>query len=113
MEINNNIKLKYGNIPDEMFEEYLKSLIGKLYKTLCMREDAISTLHIYLESFLIELSGNKELILLLKSDSDFLVLLSILEYFNNNPDEEVRVYKREMFKCIDIVKKMQKKYIDS
>ena len=106
----NDVKTKYGYIPSEIMEEYAKMLVGKVFKILPMREKETETLNVYLESFIIELVGNKSLIENLKYEPLFMSLLSTLEYFVENPDAEVAVYKREIFKCIDIVKKIQEKH---
>jgi len=105
-----DVATKYGYIPAVLMEEYTKILINKVFKILPMREKSEPTLDTYLESFVIELVGNKSLIEHLKYEPLFMSLLSTLEYFVENPDTEISVYKREVFKCIDIVKKIQDKY---
>lgn len=107
------IQINYDAIPDELFGNYLENLlIGRFYKLLCMREEESQTLSEYLESFMIELRGSEGLIVSLKYDPNLHVLLSILQYFIENPNLEVAVYKREVFKCIDIVKKLQERYLN-
>ncbi len=106
----NEVKTKYGYIPVEIMEEYTKMLINKVFKILPMREKETETLGVYLESFMVELIGNRSLIEHLKYEPLFMSLLSTLEYFIENPDAEVGVYKREVFKSIDVVKKIQDKY---
>ena len=109
--INTKVKVNYDVIPDELFENYLENiLIGRFFKILCMREKEYITLNEYLKSLMIELKGSKSLIVALKYDANFLVLLSIIQYFIENPDIDVKTYKREVFKCIDIIKKLQRKY---
>ena len=107
------IQINYDAIPDELFGNYLENLlIGRFYKLLCMREEESQTLSEYLESFMIELRGSEGLIVSLKYDPNLHLLLSILQYFIENSNLEVAVYKREVFKCIDIVKKLQERYLN-
>jgi hypothetical protein len=110
------INLKYGEIPNDLFKNYLKCLIGKIYKILPMYEQNDTNLKKYLESFQIEIIGNIDLINKLKYDGNFLVLLGTLEYFVNNEIDKnngKEIYKREIFKCIDIIKKIKIKNFDN
>ena len=108
---NNKIKVDYDAIPNELFQNYLENLlIGRFYKLLCMREEESKTLGKYIDSLMIELRGSEGLIIALKYDSNFHILLSILQYFAENPELDVTIYKQEVFKCIDIVKKLQERY---
>jgi hypothetical protein len=104
------IEIKFSQIPDETFGNYLDFLIGKIFKILPISEDSFDTLQVYLESLQIELLGSQNLIKVLREDNEFLTLLSILEYFLNTKDISNEIYKREVFKCIDIIKKIKTKY---
>jgi flagellin-specific chaperone FliS len=75
-----------------------------------MKEKNFDTLQVYLESLQVELIGSQNLIKVLRNDVDFISLLSILEYFINNKDISNVIYKREVFKCINIIKKLKSKY---
>lgn len=108
----NEFETKYGELPEEMWEDYFEKLVGKVFKILPMKEKEFETLPEYLSSLLLELHGNKSLIQVIQHDGDFLSLISTLEYFVEN-DDDVGIYKREVFKCISIVKKLQEKYINS
>jgi len=108
----NEFNTKYGKLPEATWENYFETLVGKVFKILPMKEKEFETLPEYLSSLLLELHGNKSLIEIIKHDGDFLSLLSTLEYFVEN-DEDVKIYKREVFKCISIVKKLQERYINS
>jgi hypothetical protein len=105
-----NIKTRYNYLPTEALINYFEYLIGKVFKILPIFEKEPETLRSYLESLLIELNGNKELIVKLKNDGSFISLLSTLEYFLHNECSH-RVYKREIFKCIKIIEKLQEKYM--
>lgn len=104
------MKSKYGDLPDEILEVYLQKLVGRIFKILPMREEECETLQVYLNSLMIELIGNRDLICELKYEPDFLTLLGTLEYFVNNRDE-VHVYKREIFKMIEIIKDLKRKFL--
>lgn len=100
----------YGLIPDKLFDNYLKFLVSKFFKILPIYETEKDTLEEYLSSLLIELSGNKSLIVELKNDPNFLSLLGTIQYLISEEYSHA-VCKKEVFKCIKIVEKLQEKYI--
>lgn len=106
--IKKNINTKYGEVPVEYLKNYLQKTIDKIFKILPLKEKKSETLHTYLKSLQIELIGNNELINELKNEPNFLSILGTIEYFINN-DENVDVYKREVFKLIDIIEKIKKR----
>ena len=105
------IQTNYNAIPDELFGNYLNYLIGKVYKILCMREEDDKTLEKYMRSLQRELTGNQELIVKLKYDSDFLSLLGKIEFLIHH-DPDLPIYKKDIFDCISLIKKMQEKYFE-
>jgi len=103
------IETRYECIPDELFVNYLKFLVGKVFKILPISESEPDTLKDYLESLILELSGSIQLISKIKCDGSFISLLSTLQYFIDNECTN-EVYRREVFKCISIINKLQKRY---
>ena len=103
------IDVKYGQIPNKLFNNYLKYLINKMFKVLPMKEHEVKSLNEYLRSLQIELIGSTELISVLKNDPQFLSLMNTIQFFiDNNYDN--KTCKREVFKCIHILENLQKKY---
>lgn len=98
------------NLPEEMFEKYLGVLINQFFKILPIRENGEPSLKKYIKSLQIELIGNERLISALNNDPMFLSLISTLQYMLDN-DCDVPTTKQEVFKAIDICKKLQSKYI--
>ena len=96
-------------VPDMMAQKYLNALIGQFYKILPIRESGEPTLKFYMESLQREMLGCKELMDTIGYDELYLSLLSILQYMIDN-DCEVAVVKSDVFKAINICKKLQKKY---
>ena len=103
------IEVRYDMMPNQLFEEYLKFLIGQFYKVLPIQESEPETLKNYLESLLVELIGNQNLIVKIRYDAQFQSLIGIIQYFIDNQCEH-KVYKKEVFKCINIIKRLQEKY---
>ncbi len=103
------IKVKYGQIPDELFNNYLKYLINKMFKVLPMKEHEVKSLNSYLKSLQIELIGSTNLIGVLKNDPQFLSLMNTIQFFIDNKYDN-QTCKREVFKCIHILEDLQKKY---
>ena len=103
------IDVKYGQIPNKLFCNYLSYLIDKVYKILPLKESETETLQSYLNSLQIELIGSTQLIDVLKDDPKFLTLLNTIQYFISNESDH-KTYKREVFKCIRIIESLQNKY---
>lgn len=96
----------------ELLLNKLDDMVNQFYKILPLYENKSPTLHSYMESFMRELLGNKNLINDLKNDGLYLTLLGTLQFLIDN-DCEVRVVKSDVFKAISIIKKLQKKYGNS
>lgn len=99
---------KYGSIPSNVVLVSLDRLTGKVFKILPMREEECNTLDEYVSNLLRELINTKELVLTLQRDEEFLSLLSTLEGLSHN-DIDLQVCKSDVFKCIEIIKKMSYK----
>lgn len=105
------MKTRYDiNIPDDLVGNYFNNLINLFYKILPMRENGETTLQTYMESLAFELVGAKELVETIRCDAQFLSLLSILESLISQPDCEVPVVKREVFRAISICNKIIDRY---
>jgi hypothetical protein len=104
------IEIKHGQISDAMFYNYLSLLIDKIFKILPMKEKNISTLYVYLDSLQIEILGCMGLSIEFKNDPEFITLLSTIQYLCNSTSDD-KTYKREVFKMIKIIEKLQGKYL--
>ena len=104
------IEVKYGMFDEKSFQNYLKFLIGQLYKSLCLKEDNSETLLSFLESLNRELIGSKELITALKNDARFISLMCKVQYLISDTKVDHKVFKKEIFSCISLIQKLQKKY---
>lgn len=98
------VKIKYGTVSEKTLEQYKQKLTGRVFKILPMREEGCDTLSIYIESLLYELLGNKTLIEDFDKNSDFLSLLGTLE--NLKDENDLKTIKREVFKCLELIKKI-------
>ena len=105
------IEVKYGVIPKESFHRYFKFLIDKTYKILPLKEENSETLNEYLESYLCELIGNKDLVPILVNEPKFITVLNTLEYLISE-EYSVKTCKREVFKCIHILEEINTKYFE-
>lgn len=103
------IEVKYGLIPEGNFCNYFKFLINKTYKILPLKEENSSTLTSYLESFLRELIGNKELIHVLVEEPMFITILNTIQYLISE-EYSVDICRKEVFKCIHILENINDKY---
>ena len=98
------METKYGVLPNEILVDYKDKITGKIFKILPMKEENCLTWDIYIESLLYELIGCNELVEEFKNNADFLSLLSILK--NLSKEDDVKVIRREVFNCLDLIKKL-------
>lgn len=96
---------KYGiNFPNKTRDQDLNRLINQLWKLIPMREnneDWVNHLTIVLE----EISG---LVEIYKDKVDGLVLLSKLEGLTSEVCEDFMIYRKTVFRCIDLLAKVLK-----
>lgn len=99
------IETKYNAIEDDVYHNYLERLIGRFYKILPMKEEQSPTIVKYISSLQFELTGGKDVMESLNNDGRFLSLINTLEGLLNCDD--VRVCKREVFKCIRTIEDLK------
>lgn len=87
--------------------KYIKSLVSKLFKILYIKEQQPETLFSYVDSLRIELIGAQQSFDDLQNNPRFQSVINIINYFCVNEDLEHKIIKREVFKCIDLVNKIQ------
>lgn len=94
---------QYGQIDQHKSAAYKEKLINRIYKILPLNEEGAGTINTYIHSLLIELFGAYELI---ETDTrgDFLIVANTLQGLIQEQDHAV--IRREVFKCINIVKKI-------
>ena len=96
-------------LSSEMIAKYMSNLTNRFYKILPIRENEPETLKDYVGSLLLEMIGCQSLIVTLDNDDRYLTLLSTLEYMKVH-NMEIRDVRREVFRCIGVIKKLQEKY---
>lgn len=85
---------------------YYDSLINSVFKILPLYEEKNIGIKTYVESLLFELYGLDKVIKI-EDSNEYITLLSTLESVKKEitkNDSEKKVIKREVFKCISIVK---------
>jgi hypothetical protein len=95
-----------NNIPISMIQNYFDRLIDKLYKILPMKESNDITLNIYLKSIQNELLGGIELIGDIDYDAKYITILNTIAFLNKNQFDN-STCKREIFKCIRLIRDIQ------
>jgi flagellin-specific chaperone FliS len=98
---------KYGNLPDEMLVAYVDGMIAKVYKMLPMKQTHFQSLHTYMESTLREFIGQKELVLELKNNEEFLTILGTLESLLDQDD--FKKFRSDIFKVINLIERLKNK----
>lgn len=93
-----------------VLSNYFHKLINSFFKILPLWECHEPTLPTYMRSLQIELIGCEKMFVATQYDSQLLSLISILQYFIDNPHCETSDIKREVFKAISICDKLKSKY---
>ena len=102
---------KYGtDFSRKMKKSRVDELINQFYKILPMKENNSVTLSQYIGSLLRELLGMKELMLEWQDDGQYITLCGILQFFLDHPDVATETVRSDVFKAINIIKRLQKKY---
>lgn len=104
------IQTDYGALPKRLCDNHCAGLIGAVFKILPMKEESSPTLKEYIGSLLRELIGMNDLVAKVRYDADFMTLLSCLEYLAKE-EYTTDVCKQQVFRCINLVKKLDKLYI--
>ena len=100
------MKTKYNiEVSNAMFINKLNVLVNQFYKILPIKESGEPSITQYLNGLLREMLGLKSLIQALDNDAMYMSLLSILQYLIDN-DCDVATVKSDVFKSINILKKM-------
>lgn len=87
---------------------YLNSIINSVFKILPLYEEQNIGIETYVESLIFELDGLQDIIDI-KYSYEYISLLSTLASVNKEvkkEDSKKSVIKREVFKCINIIKNM-------
>lgn len=94
-----------------IFSNYTLLLIDRIYKILPLFEEKNEGLFRYIQSLIYELDGLFHVIVSLKSNAEYLSLVATLEALSDDLivfSSEKDIVKREVFRCIDIVKRIEK-----
>lgn len=100
------------SITSELLHNYFGRLVNRFFKILPMRENQEGSLCTYMQSLQVELLGCKGFIPAMSKDSDFLTMLSILQYLIENPKCNISDVKREVFRAISICNRLQSRFIE-
>lgn len=93
---------------NEMLIIYLNSIVNSVFKILPLYEEQNFGVEIYVESLLFELYGLEESVEI-EHSYEYISLLSTLESVKrevSKDDSKKSIIKREVFKCINIIKNM-------
>jgi hypothetical protein len=87
---------------------YLDSMINSVFKILPLYEEQNVGVAVYIESLIFELDGLQNVVAI-EHSYEYISLLSILSSVKNEAeksDSKKSIIKREVFKCINIIKNM-------
>lgn len=97
-------------IDGKLLHNYFRTLVNHFFKIIPIRENEEESLGTYIHSLQLELFGCIDLIPELQTNSFYLSLLSILQYLGGNPECDIRIVRREVFRAISICNKLKAIY---
>lgn len=100
-------------IEKEIMGKYLEKLVDRIFKILPMFEEKDGGLHKYINSLVVELLGFQELVKRLEVESEYVILVSTLKSLASHVidfEDDKKVIRKEVFKCLDLIKKIRKKH---
>jgi len=93
---------KYGDIPSSAFSEYCKSLINRVWILIPLREEKCQTLKTKIERLNREMTGMMHTI---PQHSTYIItVIHLLE--NVESEEDFAVYRSDILRCCDLLKKI-------
>jgi hypothetical protein len=98
-------------IKSPIFSSYTVLLIDRIYKILPLFEEKNDGLFRYIQSLIYELNGMFYVVNSLQLNAEYLSLLATLESISDDSmffENSKEPIKREVFRCIDIVKRIEK-----
>ena len=99
------------NRDGELFQNYLESLKGRIFKILPLVEQQNAGVSKYLNSLLFELSGLENVIGKLHNNYNYIILIATLDEVYSEVlmgDYDLSVIRSEIMKSINVVEKLQK-----
>lgn len=87
---------------------YLNSLVNNVFKILPLYEEQNVGITKYVDSLLFELYGLEDVVMI-KHSYEYYSILATLKSVNKEiekPDSSKPIIKREIFKCINVIKNM-------
>ena len=102
---------KYGTeVSRNLIYNHTGELVGQFYKILPIKESGSDTFPLYVGSLLRQMLGARELFTEWQDDSRIATLLDILQYMVDHPDCETESVRSDVFRSINLIKQLQKKY---
>lgn len=94
-----------------LFNSYLDNLVDRTFKILPLHEESNDGVYRYIQSLSYELFGLQGVIKDLDVDADYIILLATFEVLSDEvlSFAESALIKREVFKAINIIKRMRMK----
>lgn len=89
---------KYGTITDLQYDRYKKSVIGRIYAVLPMKEENMPTIREYVEGLNRELVGSLEVFTRCER---VLSVVCLLENIVNEPNHAI--YRKDVLRCCNII----------
>lgn len=89
---------------------YFNRLISKVYKVLPIFEESFDTKDKYLDSLIRELTGAMQSMNDVFQRTEFMTIINTLLYLKSQTELDAPVCRTEVFKCINIIKKIGELY---
>jgi hypothetical protein len=102
------MKKKYGEVANETIISSLDRLIAKVFKALPLKEESCETLDEYLEGLVRELIGTTEVTSKLGNHGEFLTVISTIQSLIKQ--DVYKDYRKDVLKCVNLVRKIKNEF---
>lgn len=94
----------YGNISPALFDSYIRSLTGRVWKLLPMKQEGCETLCEYIDSLIKELHSVNEVFLEHPNAEYFVTIVLLLH--SAKTENDFKIYRREILRCCNLLNRV-------
>lgn len=95
------LQTKYGPVTTDQFDKYRRSIVGRIYAILPMKEEGVDTVNEYIETLNRELVKNIDIF---GPCEHILSVVCLLEHLMSENDHAV--YRKEVLHCCNIISRI-------
>lgn len=97
-------------LDNRLLRDYLDGLVNRFFKILPMWEEGETPVRPYIASLQREMLGCGGVLTAIRFDGRYLSLVTTMQYFVEHPEADVAAVRTEVFRAINMLKKLKAAY---